>query len=310
MDNFDIIKAAYLYYIKDFTQTEIAKIFGVSKMTISRMLQKAREEDIVKIKIDFPYEFNEKLQEEFIKQFSLKDAFIAKNIANEDIKSLLGRVGAYSLNFYLRNHDILGVGGSETLAYFAKNIKTANHKIDCVVQLMGALEGTVTPYNSLSLTQTFTDRFKVQGYFFSAPARIEQPEIRNLLLNNSQIKRTMDLWGKCTLAIVGIGAVKNNLPRYFLSIDEFNNLKSIGAVGDILGKFFDINGQLVSSKLQSQILSIALEDLRKINRVIAVAGGEIKVEAILGALHTGVIDILITDEDTALKILKLKKGFA
>ena len=87
MDYYDVIKAAYLYYYKNYTQTEIGKIFGVSKMTISRMLQKARDENIVEIKINMPHEFNQDLQKEFIDTFPLKDVFIAKNIANENVKA-------------------------------------------------------------------------------------------------------------------------------------------------------------------------------------------------------------------------------
>jgi DNA-binding transcriptional regulator LsrR (DeoR family) len=306
VDYYDVIKAAYLYYYKNYTQTEIGKIFGVSKMTISRMLQKARDENIVEIKINMPHEFNQDLQKEFIDTFPLKDVFIAKNIANENVKALLGRVGAYCLNLYLENNDLLGVGGSETLAHLAENIEPYGYKINCIVQLMGSLENLVRPYNSFSITQTFTEKFKVEGCFFSAPARLEKPEMKNILLKNSQLKKTTELWKKCTVALIGIGGVKHTMPRYFLSIDEFQELKRKGAVGDILGKFFDLNGKIVNEEMNSIILSISLEELKQIDRVIAVAGGENKIESILGALNTGAIDILVTDEDTAIKVLKLK----
>ena len=89
------------------------------------------------------------------------------------------------------------------------------------------------------------------------------------------------------------------------SIDEFQELKRKSAVSNILGKF-RLNGKIVNEEMNSIILSISLEELKQIDRVIAVAGGENKIESILGALNTGAIDILVTDEDTAIKVLKLK----
>jgi len=77
-----------------------------------------------------------------------------------------------------------------------------------------------------------------------------------------------------------------------------------GAVGDISGRFFDIAGNPVVTELDERILALSLGDLQTISPVVAAAGGDDKVEAILGALWGGYLDVLIVDEETAGKVLK------
>ncbi len=306
----ELIKAAYLYYHDHYTQQEISEIFNVSKMTVSRMLQKAREENIVKISVKLPYEINEQLQSKFINIFPLKGVVIAKNIADEDVTNLLGRIGAYTLVFYLRNNDIFGVGGSSTIAQLVKNLGQTDYKNLKVVQLMGAFEESVRPNNSFAITQTISERLGVDGYFFSAPAMVDTAEMKNMLLNNSSMfKKIKELWEICTIGIIGIGTVENDstlVKSNFINPKELGILKKREAVGDILGNFFNITGKIVNQDMQSRILSISPQKLFKIDRLIAIAGGLNKVEAILGALRTGALDILITDEATALEVYKLE----
>ena len=309
----ELIKVAYLYYHDNYTQQEISEIFNVSKMTVSRMLQKAREENIVKISVKLPYEINEQLQNKFINIFPLKGIVIAKNIADEDVTNLLGRIGAYTLVFYLRNNDIFGVGGSSTIAQLVKNLGQTDYKNLKVVQLMGAFEESVRPSNSFAITQTISERLGVDGYFFSAPAMVDTAEMKNMLLDNSSIfKKIKELWEICTIGIIGIGTVEKDstlVKSNFINPKELEILKKRGAVGDILGNFFNINGKIVNDDMQSRILSISPKKLYNIDRLIAIAGGLNKVEAILGALRTGALDILITDEATAREVYKLKDSF-
>lgn len=307
----DLIKAAYLYYNKNYTQEEISKIFGVSKMTVSRMLNKAREEDIVKISVKFPYQFNEDLQKIFIKAFSLQEAIIARNIANEDIMKLLGRIGAYNLHLFLRNGDVLGVAGSRTVAEVVKNLTPTNCTDLKVIQLMGSFKESVRPVNSFAITQNISEKLDVDGYFFSAPALADNKKMKDMILKKSNMfQRIIELWETCNIALIGIGNIELNADfekRSFLNLEDIKELKQRGAVGDILGNFFDINGNFVNQEMQSRILSISPKRLNEMDRLIAIAGGKDKVEAIYGALKTSYIDILITDEVTAKEVYEIIK---
>jgi DNA-binding transcriptional regulator LsrR (DeoR family) len=121
------------------------------------------------------------------------------------------------------------------------------------------------------------------------------------------VRETMDLFGSITLAIVGIGAVEPSelLARSgnIFSSRELSDLAEAGAVGDISLRFFDKNGKPVKTPLDDRVIGLPLEDLERVDRVIALAGGSKKIEAIAGALRVGVIDMLVTDKFTAQRLI-------
>ena len=73
----------------------------------------------------------------------------------------------------------------------------------------------------------------------------------------------------------------------------------VKAVGDILVRFFDQDGNLVETGLEKRVISMSLEELSKVGRAIGVAGGSRKYASILGALRGHWINILVTDHFTA-----------
>src|SRR5690554_2127920 len=124
----ELMKIAYLYYIKGHSQEEISELLQKSKMTVSRMTRKAIEEGIVKISVQLPYQVNEELQEKLLRTFGLKDVVVAKNIIGEELSLFLGGVGAYGLLFHLKNGDVLGVGESYTVNLLAKSLIPHSYK--------------------------------------------------------------------------------------------------------------------------------------------------------------------------------------
>lgn len=59
-----------------------------------------------------------------------------------------------------------------------------------------------------------------------------------------------------------------------------------------------------------QACGVELSDLARIPKVVGVAGGLHKAEAILGALRGGYLAVLVTNELTALRLLELRRGAA
>ena len=116
------------------------------------------------------------------------------------------------------------------------------------------------------------------------------------------------MFRKITLAIIGIGAM---VPSRMLarsgnvfSSRELVEIEKAGGIGDIGLRFFDANGGFVKTPLDDRVIGVTLEELAQIDRVVALAGGKSKTEAIRGALRTGVIDLLVTDKYTAKRLVK------
>ena len=121
------------------------------------------------------------------------------------------------------------------------------------------------------------------------------------------VREALDLFGKVTIALVGIGATEPSRALAssgnIFSPQEVKLLAGKGAVGDICLRFFDAGGRPVATELDGRVISMGLDQLRGVPRVVGVAGGKRKTNAILGALAGKLVNVLITDVATAERLL-------
>ena len=74
--------------------------------------------------------------------------------------------------------------------------------------------------------------------------------------------------------------------------------------GDIAARFYKKDGTPLSAKLDSRVIGLTLEEIKKIPRVIGVASGAEKVLGVVGAARAGLIDTLIVDLACANSVVK------
>ncbi|TAM96641.1 MAG: sugar-binding transcriptional regulator, partial [Rhizobiaceae bacterium] len=63
--------AAWMYYVDELTQSEIAEIVGVSRVTVIKMLQEARDRGVVSIRINTEIAGRAQLARELAHTFNL-----------------------------------------------------------------------------------------------------------------------------------------------------------------------------------------------------------------------------------------------
>jgi len=305
-----VVKVAHLYYIEGKTQEEISKQLGVSRPTISRMLDYARKSGIVSIRLDVPNEIFPEMENKLEKVFSLEEVIIVSSSENVALlKQNLGRGGADLLKRRIKGIKSLGISWGSTLYEVVSNFTrdVTNQEIK-VVQLVGSMNPLNSSVYADELAKTLAMKLDGSAYILRAPMIVDSPQIRDMMLNESHIKEVLSLARKVDIAIVGIGAMDSNsilLTSGCISEEELREIKERGGVGDILGRFYDSNGKPVSSSLDNKIIGIGMEELREIPYVIGVAGGKNKIRAILGALKMGILNSLVTDEQTARELLNL-----
>jgi len=135
---------------------------------------------------------------------------------------------------------------------------------------------------------------------------VESAEARAALLQDPQIATTLQKAAQCDLGLVGIGSTGEDMVLFqlgYCNYDAVHDLRSRGAVGDIIGHFFDIYGKPVACGLEERLIALSLEQLHALPTVIAVAGGVEKTGAILGALRGGHANVLVTDMEAAQAVL-------
>ena len=308
----ELATVSYLHYRRGMSQTEIAKQLGKSKMTISRLLREARDRGIVQFRLSVPCPSDPVVEAKLKAMFDSLDDVIAveeKLLGTDDMKRVLGEVAADYLPFFLKDGTHLGVGGGETVAHLVDAFDDATGLTDItVVQLTGVTGQVARLGNETLTTQELSEKLGARGFFCPIPSPFDQ----RLLKEGEQFlaqfgTEARERWNRIDVGITGIGS---NLSRIspsregYLSAEQLDSLYAQGAVGDILLHFFGRDGQIVDPDFDATVTAISWEQLKHAETVIAVAGGQDKVEAIVGALHSGLIDVLITDRSTARGVLE------
>ena len=302
-----LVKISWLYYVRNFTQTEIASKLYISRAKVQRMLIKAKEEGIVQIKI-VHQRYNLLSLEETLKDiFHLDDAVIVPSNYSSNGKLLkedLGKAAALYLDDKFSQIEFFGVGMGDTLKYFADNLvsetKLVNKDLK-IISLFGNLFSNVS-WNPYSIGNKIAEKLNASFYGLWAPARVDSIEVAQLIKKQDLVRNVLLLIEKLEFSIVGIGSVKSGIITKYGLINK-NDLKKVnksGAVGEILGYWFDINGLQVLPKLREKFIGVPVKIPGK---TIAVAGGLEKIKAIEGALRGRLVDILITDETCAKNLI-------
>ncbi len=303
-----LTKACYLYYNEYLTQSQIAGQLGITRQMVSRLLQRAKKEGIVHIQIDSPTISIADLEVKLQKAYNLKSAIVIKDagISSQNLKDKLGVTAAKFLQEVLAPGLTVGLGWGTTLRamaeYFSRNNNAVVPGVE-VVQLMGGMNNV--EYNVLAqdIVRLIAISLEARDHYLLAPCIVKDQKARDMFLREVIIKDVFERYKELDYAFLGIGTVTDDsivAQSGNANAAEINELRQYGAVGEICLRYFDQNGCfLTATPFSQRIISIEIEQLKKIKNVVAVAGGAEKHEAISSALKSGIIKILITDEDAA-----------
>ena len=304
-------KVAKLYYETNLTQIEIAERLGLSQATVSRLINRAKGENIVRIVVNVPQGVNAALETALIQKFNLRDAVVVDCLGEDEnqIMKDIGAAAAYYMETTIKDDDLIGISSwSSSLLAMLDAMQPLSHVSGVqVVQVLGGVGNPTAEAHAFRLTGRFAGLVNGRAVFLPAPGVVASELALQILLDDPSVKDVFSLFDRITLALVGIGSVEPSklldLSGNVFSKTEQDSLRGQGAVGDILLRFYNAQGLPVDSSFNNRVISMQLDQLRNVERSIGVAGGERKFEAILGALRGQWINILITDRNTAERLV-------
>lgn len=300
-----MVEAAVLYYEKKCTQQEIAQIMKLTRQTVSKLLNDAINERIVEIRIHDPEKDCGELERQLCSRFGIRRAVVCSVSGKDDDLCQLMTVKK-AVEYLL---PTLGQGGKKialswgrTLQSFIVELPQVRTEGNTVFPLFGATDSERSCFLSNELARGFADKIGAEVKYAWFPYRPDQAEDGALFKNTSYYKKIEALWENVDLAIVGIG--NTAVLRMFEDVFGHHERKD-DAVGDIATHLFTADGTLIEP--YERALCASAESLRKAGETVAIAcssDGNDKIDAICGALRTGLVDTLVTDEHTAQKVLK------
>jgi DNA-binding transcriptional regulator LsrR (DeoR family) len=256
---------ARLHYERELSKQEIGRRLGISRFRVARLLEQARDEGVVRIEIRDSLRVAEPLARDLEERFDLDFAIV---VPTRDVAA----AAAGLLPGLLDDSSVLGVAWGQTLAAVAGALEPFPRPVP-VVQICGVVPGLEPGTGPTELAASLAA--KAGGPFHPLPApAFATRAARDALLANDAIRPAVERFADVTLALVGIGAHE--------------------AGGHVLVHAFDRDGRLVDTAMSDLAIALPLLPPRQA-RVLAVAGGATKHDAVRGALRAGLVDLLVTD---------------
>jgi DNA-binding transcriptional regulator LsrR (DeoR family) len=309
-----LVKVSRFYYEHELTQSQISERLRLSRQKVQRLLKEAHQAGIVQITIRpvigaFP-ELERKLED----RFGLQESVVIETTDFYDQFVVAREVGVGAADYLRRvvqSQDSLVISWGGSLLGLVNALSGGSRRADLdgirVIQGLGGLGDPNKEVHAADLTRRLAQVFGGEAVLLPTPAVAGTRKARDTYIEDPFVSNVLEQAKSANLAVMGIGAPRLDsiLMREgrIVTEQDLETLKNNGAVGDINLRFFDENGKLVQSNFDRRVIGLTLDEIKRIERVIGVAGGAAKVSAIRGALAGRLLDVLVTDQITAQQVL-------
>jgi deoxyribonucleoside regulator len=301
------INIARLYYLSEYSQQWIAKKFGISRPSVSRLLKYARDMGYVQIKIADPAEDMGEWEKGLIKKYGLKDVKIANSPLNDEqeIKKSIGIKAADYLDGIVSDGDIIGVGWGTTLHFMSHSLHPKPLMGSQIIQLEGGVALSNGDSFANEILERFSKNFSTISQHLPLPVIFDTREVKEMVYQDRHIKRVLKLGQHANIAIFSVGTVRPSALFFSLGYTNAQENERIqsNSVGDICSRFYDEHGHISNEDIDSRTVGIELTDLCHKEYSILLAGGSAKIQSMKAALAGHYANVLITDQFTAEALL-------
>lgn len=313
-----LIKVAELYYRDGLSQQEIAKKLHTSRTSISRALIQARNEGYVQIRIQYPEQSNLGLERELEEKYGLTEALVAVPAYDQSSdQEVAFQAVDYTLRV-LKKNMVLGMTWGRAMHGFVEQLvqderlRSLSFRNVKIVPFLGTPGITqIDSWDATTYSNTLATKvgnlLHCASYNLSAPMYVDGEKEKELIEGIDEISKVLRMAETADMALIGIGSMQKDSSIIKAGIrteEEYKELIQKGAVGEIVGRIYDKNGQTVDEDLQRKMIGISLDKIAKIPVRVGISYGKDKIEAIKGAIAGGLVNVLVTDVPTAELLLK------
>lgn len=299
----DAARAGWLYYVAGRTQDEIAAAMGISRQSAQRLVSLAVAERLIKVRLDHPIAACLEKAQALRERFSLKHVeVVPSDPAGTSSTVGIAEAGAAEIERWLRQPDpiVLAIGTGRTLKAAVDQLPPMECPQHRIVSLTGNIgpDGSAAYYNVIF---SMADAIKARHFPMPLPVLCSSAEERELLHDQTMVRSTLTLGAAANVTFVGVGELGENAPLCldgFLAVDEMKRLIAEGAAGEICGWFFDGDGKIMANPINDRVASVPVPS-RETCTVVGIAQGRKKSPAMLAALRGGLLNGIITDEQSA-----------
>lgn len=288
-------KAAWFYYMENYTQHQIAEAMSLSRAKVIRLLEDAKTDGIIQFNFRKDDSTRVSLEKNLIAAYGLNDAFVVPTPLNEaTLTHTISRAAALYVSDHLRPGGYLNIGYGDTVSSMLGYLAKEHEDPINVVSMTGGV--------SYYLPSVSSTAYAMHLFLIPSPLIVSSSEVRDALLGEKSIQEIYAMTEHADMSVVGIGAAVEGatvLRNGIIRESELAILKMQGSVGDVLNHFYDSEGNPITTEIENRTISTDIEKLRTMKNVVGVAGGSEKIAAIKAVLRGGYLNVLVTDSKTA-----------
>lgn len=296
-----LVRVAWYYYRDNLTQAQIANRLHVSRPTVARLLERARQSGVVTIDIDTSHVGGLELSLHLQEKYGLEEVVIVPQLGSalsgEATNSRIAQQAAQYLGRFLRPGVTVGVGWGDTV----RRTLLALRRSTLTGVTFATLTGGIDVYMG-NVGGAEGDNLAVNVRYVPSPLLASSPEMADALRQEKAVTSVLELAQSADITLIGVGGAIPNatiLEHGMVTEAQLLDYQQRGAVGDIIGEWYDEHGCTLASDMQRVRIGLEISELRSMTKVVAAAGGLDKIAAISGALAGNYVDVLITTEDVA-----------
>lgn len=292
-------KVAWLYYMEGMTQDEISKTLGLSRSRVLRFLATSRESGIVQIRVVTKLSHCIDLERQLETKYGLERAIVIPKPQNAAATGdIIGSVLGSYLADNIRENMTIGLGWGKTLSASLPSIPQREGSGISILSMLGGLT-RVSGANPSEFAWRLADRLSAECYLMAAPVFAPDPRTREALLSHPGIQEIFQRATRLDIAILSVGELSpfSTISDYaLLDRDELSALERQGAVGDVLCRFIDIDGNIIDHPVNERVVAVDPRLLSGTRKLVLASGGWQKYGVIRGAIKLLHPHVLVTDE--------------
>jgi len=304
-----LTRVASQYYLEGMTQEAVARSLRLSRPKVGRLLDRARIAGIVEITVHVHPDIGLQVEAALVSEFGLDQVLLVNDQTDESgQRASVARAAAGLLRHRLTDGDVVALGMGRNVGAVPDFIGVPPPRAATFVSAIGGSPLVDTGVNPNEICRRLAEAFAGSAEVLYAPAYAETPEVRDAFINHDGLREVLERARTANVALIGIGNARDDsavVRMGCFSVSEMRRLRERGAVGDILGSFFDVDGHAVVDGIGDRVVAIGRADLEAIEYVVAICSERDKGDAILGALRSGMVNVLVTNLSTARTVLEL-----
>jgi deoxyribonucleoside regulator len=301
-------RAVWLYHVEGCTQGDIAIQLGINRIMVVRLLADARRRNEVRITIATNLTDLVQTERALEQRFGINRVILAPftDPDGDPVRVIAAAAGAF-ISGEMKSGMTVGVGWGRTLYNTLAFIEGATLDDFRVVSLLGGI-AAARRFNPAEFAWQFAELFQGEGFLIPAPAVVDSPETKHALLERCGLASIFEMADSLDMALLSVGGITTLTTSYrtgYLSEADRRSLIEAGAVGDVLYNFIDEAGTVVNHEVNARVISANLSRLRRTPERVLISGGPEKLLALKAAIEIIAPTVLVTDEQSASKLLMM-----